>query len=108
MKLLPISILIGGLLATPLTSFAQQQNAGLTRAQVRADLIQVEKAGYNPAQRDNTKYPGDIQAAEMRIAASDQPAHDGSTAVGGSVNHTSDSGHRWTASHERNSLYGHH
>lgn len=42
--------------------------AGETRAQVRADLIKVEKAGYDPF-RVKYDYPEDIEAAEAKIAA---------------------------------------
>lgn len=39
-----------------------------TRAQVRADLIKVETAGFDPF-RDNSNYPADLQAAERKVAA---------------------------------------
>jgi hypothetical protein len=42
----------------------------LTRAQVLADLVRVEQAGYRPG-GDDVNYPADIQAAEQRIAAQD-------------------------------------
>jgi hypothetical protein len=45
------------------------QSAPLTRAQVRADLLRIEQAGYNLSAHDDTKYPADIQAAEERVAA---------------------------------------
>lgn len=108
MKLLRITILIGAMFVTPIAAFAQQSSAGLTRAQVRADLIQIERAGYNPAMRDNAKYPSDIQAAESRVAAQDKVAQAGSTAVGGSTNYTSESGRRSASAHDSNSLYRHH
>jgi hypothetical protein len=57
-------------LAAPALSFAQS-NAPLTRAEVRADLIRVEQAGYNPSTSDDATYPADIQAAEAKIAAQD-------------------------------------
>jgi hypothetical protein len=46
-------------LATPLSSFAQQSNGPVSRAQVRAEVVQLEKAGYNPARRDEARYPAD-------------------------------------------------
>ena len=55
-------------LLVPALSFAQAPNVSLTRAQVRAELAQIEKAGYKPTGHDN-KYPSDLQAAEARIAA---------------------------------------
>ncbi|CAB3796306.1 hypothetical protein LMG28614_04345 [Paraburkholderia ultramafica] len=60
-----------GTLAAPVLSFAQS-NAPLTRAEVRADLVRVEQAGYNPSLNDDTNYPADIQAAEAKIAAQAQ------------------------------------
>lgn len=57
-----------GTLAAPVLSFAQS-NAPLTRAEVRADLVRVEQAGYNPSPGDDASYPADIQAAEAKIAA---------------------------------------
>jgi hypothetical protein len=64
-----LQITVTVLLAVPITSFAQQSNGPLTRTQVRAELVQVVEAGYNPGRRDIGKYPADIQAAEARIAA---------------------------------------
>ena len=54
-------------LGAPVLSFAQS-NAPLTRAEVRADLVRVEQAGYTPGAND-INYPSDIQAAEAKIAA---------------------------------------
>lgn len=43
----------------------------VTRAQVRADLVRLEQAGYNPARGANPDYPANIQAAEAKVAAQD-------------------------------------
>ncbi|WP_233889865.1 DUF4148 domain-containing protein [Paraburkholderia flagellata] len=43
----------------------------LTRAEVHADLVRVEQAGYNPSIGNDATYPADIQAAEAKIAAQD-------------------------------------
>ncbi|HKT99084.1 MAG TPA: DUF4148 domain-containing protein [Paraburkholderia sp.] len=70
-------------LLVPALSFAQAPiapNTSPTRAQVREELAQVEKAGYKPTGRDN-KYPSDLQAAEARIAAG-APGPDHSLAPG--------------------------
>jgi hypothetical protein len=64
--------------AAPVASFAQS-NQPVTRAQVRAEIVQLEKAGYNPGVVDDTKYPADIQAAEARIAAQNGAAYGGVT-----------------------------
>lgn len=51
------------ILAAPVASFAQQSQQPLTRAEVRASLIQAEKGGYGPL--DWTDYPnGEMQAAQ--------------------------------------------
>jgi hypothetical protein len=39
----------------------------VTRAQVKAELVQLERAGYNPSM-DRTTYPAQIQAAEAKVA----------------------------------------
>lgn len=80
MKALIYAALIAGALATPIASFAQDATAPLTRAEVRADLVRVEQAGYRPA--DNVYYPADIQAAEARVQAQDVTAP-GNSGVGG-------------------------
>jgi Domain of unknown function (DUF4148) len=65
------SIVLASALATPIASFAQQSNEPLTRAQVRAELVQLEKAGWRPSMNmgNNPNYPGGIQAAEAKVAA---------------------------------------
>jgi hypothetical protein len=84
------------ILSLGFASFASVASAqGLTRAEVRADLIRVEQAGYNPSVGNDIDYPADIQAAEAKIAAQDnqQMARDatggttmsGTSAAGGRV-----------------------
>ena len=90
MKSLIYAALIAGALATPVVSFAQEATGPLTRAEVRADLIQVEQAGYRPAAKD-AYYPADIQAAEARVQAQDVTAP-ASKDVGGTPNGSSQSG----------------
>ena len=74
-------------LASPALTFAQTTSAPLTRAQVRADLIRLEQAGYDPSAGENVHYPDDIQAAEAK-AAGGSAAQD----VGGAVGGTSSAG----------------
>jgi hypothetical protein len=69
MKSLLEALVIAALISAPLAAFAQSEQP-LTRAQVRAELVQVEKAGYNPS--DWMHYPENIQAAEARVAAEKQ------------------------------------
>ncbi|MGA7782476.1 MAG: DUF4148 domain-containing protein [Paraburkholderia sp.] len=87
MKSLIKAVAIVAVLAAPIASFAQS-NQPVTRAQVRAELVQLEKAGYNPSQGDHSTYPVQIQAAEARVAAQNES----SSGVGGVVSGTSASG----------------
>jgi hypothetical protein len=68
MKSIVYAAVLASVLAAPVASFAQS-NEPVTRAQVRAELIQLEKAGYNPASSNDASYPNDIQAAEQRVQA---------------------------------------
>jgi hypothetical protein len=82
------ALIVAAAIAVPAVSFAQS-NAPVTRAQVRAELVQLEKAGYNPG-GDATQYPQNIQAAQARVdaqngvAASSYGESTGSHSVSGS------------------------
>jgi hypothetical protein len=67
------AVALAVVLAAPVASFAQS-NQPVTRAQVRAELIQLEKAGYNPATANDYDYPSNLQAAEARVAAQNAAA----------------------------------
>ncbi|SAL55308.1 purine nucleoside phosphorylase [Caballeronia sordidicola] len=54
--------------AAPVISFAQGDEQSVTRAQVRAELVQAEDAGYSPTAWAYFPY-GEVQAAEYRVAA---------------------------------------
>jgi hypothetical protein len=86
-KSLISALVLSSALAAPAFAFAQN-NAPVTRAQVKAELIQLEKAGYNPGGED-VNYPQDIQAAEQRVAEQQSAA---SSSYGSSANGTSASG----------------
>jgi len=76
MKSLIQTVLVACVMAAPVVSFAQSAQSAqgpVTRAEVRADLIRLEKAGYDP-HIDNATYPADIQAAEAKVAAQEQMA----------------------------------
>jgi hypothetical protein len=74
--------------AVSVAAFAQTDSqAPLSRAQVRAELQQLEQAGYNPSTGEDINYPYDIQSAEARLAASN-----GATAYGGVKSKSSASG----------------
>ncbi|SIT35804.1 conserved exported hypothetical protein [Paraburkholderia ribeironis] len=61
------SLVVAAVLAIPALSFAQS-NQPLTRAEVRAQLVELQNAGYNPAS-DQAQYPKNIEAAQARLNA---------------------------------------
>jgi hypothetical protein len=97
--------LISCLLSTSVFAFGQTvstqaDNAPTTRAEVRADLVRLEKAGYRP---NKIHYPADIQAVEAKLAAS----NDSSNVVGG-AGESSASGHAIVGPTTEQMLYRHH
>ncbi|MGV2292450.1 DUF4148 domain-containing protein [Trinickia sp. YCB016] len=94
MKSVILAVTATSALAVSLAAFAQSDTqAPITRAQVRAELQQLEQAGYSPSGGEDVNYPQDIQAAEARVAA-----HDGSTGYGGVKTGSSVSGSPTTVS----------
>jgi Domain of unknown function (DUF4148) len=91
MKFLIQTIVIAIAIAAPAASFAQS-NQPVTRAQVRAELVQLEQAGYRPTAGTDPDYPADIQAAEARVAAENAAASN--SGYGPSTSGTSQSGTR--------------
>jgi uncharacterized protein YjaZ len=90
------TVIIAAALAIPATaSFAQNQP--LTRAEVKAQLVQAEQAGYNP-NADNITYPAQIQAADAKIAA-----QNGQNSYGGVADTSSASG-RGVSGHTGNNV----
>lgn len=63
------ALAIAAMIAVPATSFAQPENPAKTRAEVRNELIQIEKAGYKPSMARSTQFPENLQAAQARVAA---------------------------------------
>ena len=72
-----IRAVVAAVFVVPAVSFAQS-NQPVTRAQVRAELVQLEQTGWRPGNGDHTTYPVQIQAAEAKAAA-----ENGETGVGG-------------------------
>lgn len=66
MKLIQ-SLVVAAVVAVPALSFAQS-NQPLTRAEVRAQLVELQSVGYNPAS-DSTQYPRNIEVAQARLNA---------------------------------------
>ncbi|SAL47075.1 DUF4148 domain-containing protein [Caballeronia humi] len=60
--------LLAAAILAPFASFAHAADGQLTRAQVRADLVQMEAAGYRPSTHD-ADYPSAIQSAEAKVQA---------------------------------------
>ncbi|MFM0412840.1 DUF4148 domain-containing protein [Paraburkholderia aromaticivorans] len=104
MKSLIQAVVIATVLAAPVASFAQS-NQPVTRAQVRAELIQLEKAGYQPG-RDDPHYPADIQAAQARVDAQNGTAQAAQSGFGGVVSGASQSGRPALANGPRSVYFG--
>lgn len=81
------SLIVAAVVAVPVVSFAQSAEP-LTRAQVRAELVQLEQAGYNPA-ADYNDYPQNVQAAEAKVSAQNGAV---ASAYGGVANGSSAAG----------------
>jgi len=79
---------LAALAVAPVLSFAQS-NEPVTRAQVRAELVQLQKAGYNPAS-DETQYPSNIQAALARVEATQVAQQAAASSYGGVAAGSSD------------------
>jgi hypothetical protein len=71
------ALIVASAIAAP--AFAGTDAPALTRAQVRAELVQLQAAGYNQSRGEDANYPVEIQAAEARVAAQ----NGGSSAYGG-------------------------
>jgi hypothetical protein len=103
MKTLISAVVVAAALVAPVASFAQS-NQPLTRAEVRAQLVQLEKAGYNPI-GDHTDYPSNVLAAQARVDAQNgTTAQAANSGYGAPAVGTSQSG-RPITSNDRNSVY---
>jgi hypothetical protein len=105
MKSLIKAVALAVVITAPLASFAQS-NQPLTRAQVRAELVQLEKAGYNPFHASDVTYPAEIQAAQARAGAQ-RGDLSAATDVGGVDADSSASGHSVTPSGAKSIYFGH-
>jgi hypothetical protein len=99
MKSLIQAVAVAAALVVPVASFAQS-NAPVTRAQVRAELVQLEQVGYHVGDGDNTSYPNAIQAAEARVSA-----QNGNSGYGGVAAGTSQAGGAALSSQDWNAMY---
>ncbi|SAL52518.1 membrane protein [Caballeronia peredens] len=106
MKYIIRAFIISATLVAPVISFGQS-TAPLTRAQVRAELIELEQAGYKPWATSDATYPAEIQAAQARVAqkranlAAAKTQNSASNDTGDVVAGTSESGaNRPTGAHD--------
>jgi FlaG/FlaF family flagellin (archaellin) len=96
-----------GILIAPLFCFAQPTQA-TTRADVQAQLIQIEHAGYNPARRDDAKYPADIQSAEAKVTAQGATNDYSRSGMGAGTGSISESSGHGSTRPTTSTLYEHH
>jgi hypothetical protein len=91
----------------PAFALAAQSDGGVTRAEVRAQIAQVEHAGYYPARKD-IHYPHSIQQAEARIRSSDVTNGADASGYGPAQPGTFDAGAAVRRHGAERSLYAHH
>ncbi|ALE58167.1 DUF4148 domain-containing protein [Paraburkholderia sp. SIMBA_055] len=104
MKSLIQAVVVATVLAAPVASFAQS-NEPVTRAQVRAELVQLEKAGYEPSRADRY-YPADLQAAQNRVAEQNGTAQPAISSYGGAATGSSQSGRTGSANGAKSIYFG--
>jgi hypothetical protein len=102
MKSLIQAVVVAAVFAAPVVVFAQL-NQPVTRAQVRAELVQLEKAGYHVGDGDQAHYPDAIQAAEAKVAA----PNSATSGYGGVVNGSSDAGRPAVSKADWDTMYSH-
>jgi len=102
MKFLIQAVVVAAALAAPVAVFAQSSQP-VTRAQVRAELVQLEKGGYHVGDGDHTTYPAQIQAAEAKVAAQ----HGATSSYGGVVSGSSEAGRPAVSKADWNAMYSH-
>jgi hypothetical protein len=61
-------VIIAAMFFSTSLAVSAQTDWPVTRAQVRAELVQLEKAGYQP-QLPDPNYPASVQQAEARVVS---------------------------------------
>jgi hypothetical protein len=104
-----LALAIAAAIAFPVAGYAQESSSTVTRAQLRAELVQLESVGYRPGRANDPHYPADIQAAEAAVASQKGAESNvgSSSSVGGARSGSSASGNRVTANAPFDSLYAH-
>ncbi|MFL9899415.1 DUF4148 domain-containing protein [Paraburkholderia fungorum] len=92
-----LTLAIAAAIAFPVAGYAQESSSTVTRAQVRAELVQLESVGYQPGRANDPHYPTDIQAAEAAVASQSGAESNVASSVGGARSGSSASGKRVTA-----------
>ena len=92
-----LTLAIAAAIAFPVAGYAQESSSTVTRAQVRAELVQLESLGYRPCRANDPHYPADIQAAEAAVASQRGAESNVDSSVGGARSGSSASGKRVTA-----------
>jgi hypothetical protein len=96
-----------GYAAPEASAAAAAQPSGLTRAKVLAELVALEKAGYD-RRGDHVSYPNNIQAAEARLAAQNAvTASYGGVADGVSVSGAPTAARYEAAGYTKSIYFGH-
>jgi hypothetical protein len=84
MKTLIHSVCALAVMAVPIASLAQSEG-GLTRAQVQAEIAQLQQAGFNPANANTVDFPANMPTADAGTAGQGSgygPAMNGSSQMG--------------------------
>ncbi|MFP3182783.1 MAG: DUF4148 domain-containing protein [Paraburkholderia sp.] len=84
------NLVIGLTVVLPVFASAQEDGAPITREQVRAELVDLENAGYRLG-KTSPYYPADIQAAEAKIHAGKAVGGNPQTSYGGVTSVNSES-----------------
>jgi Domain of unknown function (DUF4148) len=103
-----LALAIAAAIAFPVYGYAQESSSTVTRAQVRAELVQLESGGYRPASANDLHYPADVQAAEAAVASKKGVGSNVGSSVGGTGSGSSASGNRVTANSTFDPLYADH
>jgi hypothetical protein len=90
MKSTTLSALLAAIIGFGVAPVFAQDAQPVTRAQIKAELVALEQAGYNPAYSHGPDYPADFQVAQRKVAAKQAQAMQ----YGPSTNGTSESGSR--------------
>jgi hypothetical protein len=103
-----LALAIAAAISFPVAGYAQESSPTVTRAQVRAELVQLESVGYWPGRANDPHYPDDIQAAEAAVASQQGTGSSVGSSVGGVRSGSSASGNRVTTRAAFDSIYAHH